>query len=134
MAAQYLLDTNTISYFLKGSTREIRQNFMSRLASELAVSAISEAELRYWIAVRPLASQLSIVIDAFLARIPSLPWDAAAAGVYGNLRARLKQMGRPVADLDMLIASHALSLNAILVTHDKVFMQIPGLKTEDWMP
>ena len=51
---------------------------------------------------------------------------------YGRLRAAIESEGRPIGNLDMMIAAHALTLGAVLVTHDRAFARITGLKTEDW--
>ena len=64
----------------------------------------------------------------FLSRILILPWGSAEAESYGVLRARLEAAGKSLDSLDMLIAAHAISANAILVTNDKAFRfaQIPN--------
>jgi len=128
----YLLDTNTVSYFVKGSYPELSRRIQRKSFADLAVSTVTVAELRYWVANRPKESRVTILIDNFLSRVTAHPWDMAAADTYGELKARLKQMGKPVAGLDLMIASHAIALDAILVSHDQVFQQVPGLKTEDW--
>jgi tRNA(fMet)-specific endonuclease VapC len=61
------------------------------------------------------------------------PFDDAAARAYGPLRAELERQGRPIGALDTLIAAHALSLDATLVTHNLgEFTRVPGLRVEDW--
>jgi tRNA(fMet)-specific endonuclease VapC len=59
------------------------------------------------------------------------PWTSEAAGQYAEIRAALEKFGRPVGNMDMLIAAHALAANAILVTHHRVFRRVKGLKIED---
>jgi len=61
-----------------------------------------------------------------------LPWDHAAAESYGSVRAEMAGRGKVLAPLDVLIATHALSVGAVLVTSDKAFAQFPGLTVEDW--
>jgi predicted nucleic acid-binding protein len=130
---RYLLDTHTLSYFIKGTYPGVRSELTRKPPSLLAISAITEAELRYWVANRPEQARLRILIDDFVTRIPSLPWDAAAAEAYGPLKAKLKLLGKPLAGLDLLITSQAIALNTILVSHDQAFRQIPNLLTEDWV-
>jgi tRNA(fMet)-specific endonuclease VapC len=61
-----------------------------------------------------------------------LSWDSAAARAYGLLRASQERKGRPLSVEDLMIAAHALSLGLTLVTNDKAFSFVDGLKTEDW--
>jgi len=61
-----------------------------------------------------------------------LPWDSEAAQQYGQLRAALEREGRPLGNLDTMIAAHALALGAVLVTSDRAFSRIKKLKVEDW--
>ena len=130
---QYMLDTNIVSYALRGRPIEIQQRFESARADSLVISAITAAELRFWSEKRPGQSRFTAQIEAFLERVPTLPWDATVAAVHGKLKARLFHAGRPLAELDMQIAAHALAGDFILVTHDAAFQKVPDLRTEDWV-
>ena len=68
----------------------------------------------------------------FLRRVAVLPWDSAVTPQYASARAGMASQGKTLAPLDLLIASHALSMNAILVTNDQAFSQMPNLAIEDW--
>jgi tRNA(fMet)-specific endonuclease VapC len=61
-----------------------------------------------------------------------LPWDHAVATLYGVVRAALQNGGKTLAPLDMLIATHALYADAVLVTDDSAFRHVPNLRIEDW--
>jgi tRNA(fMet)-specific endonuclease VapC len=61
-----------------------------------------------------------------------MPWESSTAEKYGATRAELENQGIVLSPLDLLIASHALEVTAILVTNDKAFSRIKGLKIEDW--
>jgi tRNA(fMet)-specific endonuclease VapC len=61
-----------------------------------------------------------------------LPWDSEAAWQYAELRAAMERRGKPMGNLDMMIAAHALAAQAVLVTNDHVFRQVKQLKIEDW--
>ena len=69
----------------------------------------------------------------FLSKIKILSWGGEEAIAYGNLRAKLDAMGRTLGNLDMLIAAHAVSVGAVLVTNDKAFLRVDDLHaTENW--
>ena len=92
----------------------------------------AEAELRFGLAKRPEAKKLHLAVKELLLRVDVLPWDSANTARYEKLRAALELQGKTLAPLDLLIAAHALSLNAILVTNDSAFKQVAGLAIEDW--
>lgn len=128
---RYMLDTNMVSYFIKGAAK-VRKHIVSVPMSELAISAITEGELLFGLAKKPEAKQLSLVVHEFLLRVDVLPWDSAAASCYGTVRTELQKKGKALGNLDLLIAAHALSLGIILITNDQAFNQVPGLKIENW--
>lgn len=128
----YLLDTNTVSYILRGGYPALDHRLETVVPSRIAISAITEGELRYGAARKPEAVRLHALLKHFLLSVAILPWDSDAALQYGHMRAFLENKGRALGNLDMLIASHALAANCTLVTHDRAFRRIPKLKVEDW--
>jgi tRNA(fMet)-specific endonuclease VapC len=100
--------------------------------AQLAISAVTEGELRFGAARLPQATRLHSLIEDFFLRVTILPWDSDAARQYGQLRATLEREGRPMGNLDMMIGAHALALGAVLVSNDHAFARIEGLKVEDW--
>src|SRR5258708_26391728 len=100
--------------------------------AQVAISTVTEGELRYGVARRPDATQLQAIVSEFLLRLTILPWDSEAAQQYGRLRATLEREGRPMGNLDMMIGAQALASDFILVTNDKAFRRIKKLKIEDW--
>jgi tRNA(fMet)-specific endonuclease VapC len=132
MAVRYLLDTNTVSYVIKGNFPRVREHLLKIPMADVGISVITEAELRFGLARRPDASKLRIAVEEFLLRVEILPWDSDAASHYARVRAALEDEGEPIGNLDLMIASQALAANAILVTHDRVFRRVKGLRTEDW--
>ena len=129
---RYLLDTNIASYAMKGTSDAVDRSLKRVAAVQLAISAVTEAELRFGAARLTGASRLNALLEAFLQRIVILPWDSAAAQQYGRLRADLERHGRPIGNMDMMIAAHALALGATLVTSDRAFSRIKKLTIEDW--
>jgi tRNA(fMet)-specific endonuclease VapC len=132
MPPVYLLDTNVVSYFVRGTSAAVRTRLLNTPIENLSVSAVTEAELLFWIARRPADARTCVSVQDFLARVPSLVWDSAATRTYGPLRAEQERKGRPLSTEDLMIAAHALSLGLTLVTNDSAFSFVDGLKTEDW--
>ena len=132
MTSRYLLDTNIASYVIKGNVPAVRRRAVQVPMAQLAISTVTEGELRYGTARRPDAARLQTIVDEFLIRMTILPWDSEAAQHYGQIRAALERQGQPMGDLDMMIGAHALALGAVLVTNDRAFTRIEALKVEDW--
>ena len=128
---RYMLDTNTVSHLLKKHP-EVARRVVAVPITSLCISAITQGELLFGLAKRPKATTLHDVVWEFLRRVDVLPWDATTAPVYGTARAATQREGRVLAPMDLLIGSHALSIDAILVTNDRAFGQLPGLSIEDW--
>jgi tRNA(fMet)-specific endonuclease VapC len=126
-----MLDTNSVSHLIKGQPA-IAQRVVSTSMSSLCVSAITEGELLFGLAKRPAAKRLHLAVRELLRRVDVLPWEGNAADQYGALRADLERRGKLLSPLDLLIAAHALSVDAVLVTNDRTFTQVSGLEVEDW--
>ncbi|WP_031598032.1 type II toxin-antitoxin system VapC family toxin [Ferrovum myxofaciens] len=128
---RYMLDTNTVSHLLKAHPTVARRMVEVPMAS-LSISAITEGELLLGLAKRPEAKRLHTAVREFLRRVDVLPWDNAISERYGTVRADMEEQGNILAPLDLLIAAHALSKGAILVTNDQAFGQVANLLLEDW--
>ena len=127
----YLLDTNTVSHAIKG-VPQVQRRLARVPMDQLAISAVTEGELWYGVAKRREAPHLTGVVTEFLLRIAVLAWNSDAARRYGELRASLEREAQPLGNLDLMIAAHALSAEAILVTSDLGFERIKGLHLQDW--
>ena len=127
----YMLDTNTVSHFLKQHPK-VTKRITSLPMDSLCLSVVSEGELRYGLARKPGAKNLHKVVQEFLKRIDVLAWSSDVAQHYGNLRAELEAKGNQLGALDMQIAAHAFSIGATLVTNDQAFKKVKKLKVEDW--
>ena len=72
-------------------------------------------------------------IEAMVARLEVLPFDTKAAYHFGQIRATLYRLGKPIGPYDMMIAGQARALGLTLVTNNvKEFERVPGLLLEDW--
>jgi len=132
MPVRHLLDTNIASYAIKGNVPHVRERLLRVPMSEVGISVITEAELRFGVARKPAAAQLKLAVKEFLVRVEILPWDSAAAKRYAELRSMLEDAGTPISNFDLMIAAQALAVGATLVTHDRAFRRVKHLKIEDW--
>ena len=132
---RYLLDTNIVSYFIKG----VNDGLIVRMergfkTQNMAISAVTRAELRFGVEMMDANDRRRMRITLLLADLPALPWTAAAADRFGDIKAQLQRKGKPIGEFDTQIAAHALAEGLILVTHNtRHFERVPGLKLEDWM-
>jgi len=128
---RYMLDTNTVSHLLKDN-QAVASRVVSAPMASLCLSVITEGELLFGLAKRPRAVRLQVAVRELLRRVDVLPWDRTVAESYGTVRAKMEHKGLILAPLDLLIATHAISIGAVLVTNDQAFGQVTGLPVEDW--
>lgn len=129
-----LLDTDVISALMRrDTTTRLRQRLARVPLRSQCTSAINLGELAYG-ARRAGRPQLFDTVRELLVDIEVLPFDAAAADVYGKLRADLERRGRVLAEADLRIASIALSQECTVVTGNvRHFSRIDGLVVENWL-
>ena len=126
-----MLDTDTVSFALRGKG-EVGERLLERAPSELCISVVTLAELRYG-ADHRRSKKLHALIDAFVRSVSVAPFDAAAATAFGVLAAELMGVGTPIGQLDTMIAAHALSLSVTLVTNNtKHYSKVPNLRIDNW--
>ncbi|HEV7239024.1 MAG TPA: type II toxin-antitoxin system VapC family toxin [Thermoanaerobaculia bacterium] len=131
MTLQYMLDTDTVSYALRGHEGVVTK-ILEHPPSELCVSAITVSELRYG-AARRNSKRLHNLIDSFTGGVAVVAFDEFCAHHYGDIAADLEKRGAPIGQLDVMIAAHAMALDIALVTNNvKHFQRIRGLKLENW--
>ncbi|MCP3956313.1 MAG: type II toxin-antitoxin system VapC family toxin [bacterium] len=129
---RFLFDTNTVSYALRGYG-QVNEQILEHRPSEIGVSAITVAELRFGAHKRG-SRKLHRLLDAFLAPVVEVPFDSRAADRYGKLAAELQSRGETLEMADAMIAAHALELGVILVTHNvRHFDRVDGLEITDWV-
>jgi len=131
----FMLDTNICIYVLKHHDPRLRARF--KATRDLVISSITHAELCYGIenGVEHLKQERYRQLHIFLRKLHIESWGDAEGMHYGQIRAQLKQAGTPIGSNDLLIAAHARSLQAVLVTNNgDEFSRVPGLKTENWLP
>ena len=130
---QYMLDTNICIYVVKNYPPKLRERF-NRLAEQLCISTVTLAELHYGAEKSARRLDNLEAIRQFVARLAILPFSAAAAAHYGEIRAALERTGTPAGAYDMLIAGHARSEGMTVVTNNlREFERMPGVRTENWV-
>nr|CAA6819473.1 MAG: Unknown protein [uncultured Thiotrichaceae bacterium] len=133
MTVRYMLDTNTVSYLIKGNLPAVKKKLQQVPMNSICISAITEAELLRGVLKKPEATMLSKLVHAFLLRVDVLPWDSEAAAAYARLRTLCEKEGKSLGNMDMLIASHSVAVDATLVSNDKAFYRVGHhLSLEDW--
>ena len=128
----YLIDTDIIIYSLKNHGT-VNKNMKTKINSPKSISVITYGELIY-------GAQKSAHIQKNLARVrrvgelfPVINITPAIMDTFGLLKADLGKKGTIIDDMDLLIASTALTHNLVLVTNNiKHFQRVEGLKTENW--
>src|SRR5438067_786832 len=114
----HLLDTDIASFILKGRSPAIEAKLAAIPPDRVCVSAITRAELMYRLKWLPSSHRLHVAVHQFLKIVRLLAWDAEAADWYADIRHQLTTTGQLIGEMDMMIAAHALSIGAILVTNN----------------
>lgn len=132
----YLLDTNFISALMKDRsgavTAAVRAWGQNLADCTLVTSVVVQYELLFGL-VRHGTPRLQKAYDIQMKNLLVLPLDDAVGSHYARLRAHLEKEGIPLGANDTLIAAHALSLGATLVSGDAEFTRVPGLQVENWL-
>ena len=129
----YLLDTNIISYWMRGDQRLI-DKIKSKSPGDLALSTVTMAEIYYGIEKSPNIKKLRREkIETICTQLEIFPFDEPAALKYGVIRAHLEKQGMVISERDLQIAAIAMANRLRVVTHNtKEFNRINNLPVEDW--
>jgi tRNA(fMet)-specific endonuclease VapC len=129
---RYMLDTSMCIYLMKNQPEEVARRFAQCFVGDVVMSAITYAELEYGVAVSAEPDRERVNLAALVEDIPVAPFDLTAGAAYGSIRLATRDNKKD--PLDKLIAAHAVSLGAIVVTNNlKDFAKYPGLVTENWL-
>lgn len=128
-----MLDTNICIYLIKQKPPVVLEHFRDYQIGDIALSSITLAELRYGVAKSHYREKNARALDEFILPLEILPFDEEATTAYGEIRAALEKAGTPIGSMDLLIAAHAASLGATLVSNNtREFSRVPGLTVVDW--
>jgi tRNA(fMet)-specific endonuclease VapC len=130
---EYILDTNICIYIIKKRPINVFKKFRSLSVGSIGISSITLAELQFGIMKSSNPEKNQEALDKFLIPLEIIDFGVNATIEYGKIRAEMEKNGTPIGPLDTLIASHAKSLDLILVTNnEREFERIVGLKIENW--
>lgn len=130
---KFMLDTNTCIYVIKQKFPEVLRHIKKHSPGDIGISTITLSELYYGAAKSQRVQKNREALSEFLIPLEIVDFDERAANVYGNIRAELEKIGKPIGGMDILIASHALSIDVTLVTNNvKEFRRIKKLRVVDW--
>jgi len=131
---RYLLDTNICIYLIKQKPQKVLDKFQTLSISDVGISSITVAELEYGVAKSQQQEKNRIALMQFLLPLEIVEFNQASATIYGSVRSDLESQGLIIGAMDLLIASHVLSLGVTLVTNNvREFSRIPTLLLENWV-
>ena len=128
-----MLDTDIVIYTMKNRPAGMRDQF-NRHSEQLCISSVTYGELVYGCerSARPAENLRSL--ESFAARLDVLAFDDTAASHFGQLRASLYSIGKPIGPYDMMIAGHARSRGLVLVSNNlREFERVEGLRLDNWV-
>jgi tRNA(fMet)-specific endonuclease VapC len=128
---EYMLDTDTVSFALRGRG-QVGARLLEHRPSQLCISSITLAELRFGAEARG-SQRLHRLVSTFVESVEVVPFDRRAADRFASVAAALARRGAPIGTFDTLMAAHALSLGVTFVTNNtQHFRRVLGLRTENW--
>jgi tRNA(fMet)-specific endonuclease VapC len=128
-----LLDTGICIYAINRKRPEVLARVRDYRIGEVGISSITYAELRFGVENSDRVEENMDRLERFLLPLEIVPFDADAGRQYGRVRTELKRAGCPIGANDLLIAAHALNLDATLVTNNiREFARVGGLRVEQW--
>jgi tRNA(fMet)-specific endonuclease VapC len=134
MALIYLLDTDICIEALRRRSEPLLRHLRRHLPGEVAVSAITEAELAFGAMKSAAPERNAAAAAAFVQPFVVLEFARGFVPVYASLRLDLERAGARIGALDLLIAAQAVALDLTVVTNNlREFRRVPGLRVENWL-
>jgi tRNA(fMet)-specific endonuclease VapC len=129
----WLVDTNVISHAVRNHSGSAARMMREAPSNTVGTSIVVAAELRFGYA-RASSLRLKQQVEALLEGMEVVGWDEPCDSIYAELRADLERRGTLIGPMDLMIAAHALALDAVLVTdNEREFRRVAGLKIENWI-
>lgn len=129
----YMLDTSIASAIISQRVN-LDERLRQLASSEWCISVVTRAELMFGVLCKPEATRLARLVDGFLQAARTETFDERAADEFARLRADLERRGIGIGMADEMIAAHALSISAAVVTDNTPhFERVAGLRLENWL-
>jgi len=129
---KFLLDTNICIYALK-QNRRVLDRLLAHSRADVAVSVITEAELRTGAAKSISAARTLRLVENFLRPLTIIEFVSDDAATYAGVRAKLERAKTPIGPLDTLIAAQAVTRKLVLVSNnEREFGRVARLRVENW--
>ena len=132
--SRYMLDTDTCAFIMRGVSEKLRRRLLATPMDEQSISVVTLAELLFGVRLSSKPKQNRETLSAFVRHVSVLAWTEDAAEEYADIRLHLQKKGRMIGANDLMIAAHARSAGAVVVTNnEREFRRVPGLKVENWV-
>ena len=130
----YMLDTDTCAFVLRKSSPGLLTRIQAIPLEQQCMSVVTFAELLYGVQLSTKKKANREAVDAVARHLQVLQWTPDAAEYYADIRVELRKKGQQLGANDLMIAAHARSLGAVIVTNNlKDFGRVKGLKVENWL-
>jgi tRNA(fMet)-specific endonuclease VapC len=132
---KYILDTNTLSFLMRGDPSVTRQ-LVARSRTDVLLPQPVVAEIEYGLSRLPRSRKrdgLRKHFDLFLEELRRAEWTDEVSRAFGRAKAGLERQGVRIEDFDVAVAAHALAYEGILVTDNVEHMsRVKGLEIDNW--
>ena len=130
----FLIDTNICIYLIRNRSTELTAKIETHGPYQIAVSAITVAELEYGVAKSTRVEQNRMALRNFLSAFEIIPFDDRDAEQFGAIRAILERRGEPIGSYDLQIAAQGSARHWTVVTNNEdEFRRVPELNVENWI-
>ncbi|MEA5405474.1 type II toxin-antitoxin system VapC family toxin [Arcicella sp. DC2W] len=128
---KYLIDTNIAIFYMKGKF-DLKDKFEGLTVNDCFISEITLAELKFGVENSERPEKNRKALDNFLTGVQVLP-IFSSLDLYAQEKARLRKVGTPIDDFDLLIGVTSITNNLVMVTNNTAhFKRIGGIILEDW--
>jgi tRNA(fMet)-specific endonuclease VapC len=134
MSVLYMLDTDTCAFILRRASAALLVRIQAVPLQRQTMSVVTYAELLYGVHLSLRKKSNQAAVDVLVRHLRILDWSQEAARHYAEIRAMLRKKGAMIGANDLMIAAHARSVGATLVTNNtRDFRRVTRLRIENWV-